>query len=103
MPQTALARVIGPFIYAVILAGIGSFVYSGLRGDRGLQAQAAARAEITALEAALFELKATRQAEENRVRRLTRGYLDLDLLDERARSELGLARPDEVVIRPVSR
>lgn len=50
------------------------------------------------------------QREVNRMRNLTRRlsdhYLDLDLLDERARHVLGLMRPDEVIIpdhiRPVA-
>ena len=35
----------------------------------------------------------------NRVRRLDESYLDLDLLDERARAVLGYVRQDELVIR----
>jgi cell division protein FtsB len=34
----------------------------------------------------------------DRTRRMSDDYLDLDLLDERARSVLGLVRADEVVI-----
>jgi len=36
---------------------------------------------------------------ENRTRRLSDEYLDLDLLDERARAVLGLVRADDLVIR----
>ena len=36
---------------------------------------------------------------QNRTRRLSDAYLDLDLLDERARKVLGLVRGDEIVIR----
>jgi len=36
---------------------------------------------------------------ENLTRRLSDDYLDLDLLDEQARSVLGLLRADEIVIR----
>lgn len=36
---------------------------------------------------------------QNRTRRLSNDYLDLDLLDEQARKVLGLARGDEIVIR----
>ena len=38
-------------------------------------------------------------ASENLTRRLSDTYLDLDLLDQQARSVLGLLRPDETVIR----
>ena len=36
---------------------------------------------------------------ENLTRRLSDEYLDLDLLDEQARTVLGLLRADEIVIR----
>ena len=36
---------------------------------------------------------------QNKTRRLSDDYLDLDLLDQQARDVLGLARGDEVVIR----
>jgi cell division protein FtsB len=35
----------------------------------------------------------------NLTHRLSDDYLDIDLLDERAREVLGLMRPDEVIIR----
>jgi len=35
---------------------------------------------------------------ENLTRRLSDSYLDLDLLDERARNVLGLARSDEIIV-----
>ena len=36
---------------------------------------------------------------ENLTRRLSDSYLDLDLLDERARDVLGYVRADEIVIQ----
>jgi cell division protein FtsB len=36
---------------------------------------------------------------ENRTRRLSDTFLDLDLLDEQARERLGYLRPDEIVLR----
>jgi len=36
---------------------------------------------------------------QNKTTRLSDDYLDLDLLDERARDVLGLTRPDDVIIR----
>jgi cell division protein FtsB len=42
----------------------------------------------------------TQRAEiENKTHRLSDEYLDLDLLDERARKVLGMARVDDVIIR----
>jgi cell division protein FtsB len=36
---------------------------------------------------------------ENLTKRMSDDFLDLDLLDERSRSVLGMVRPDEIVIR----
>ncbi|MEO0624849.1 MAG: septum formation initiator family protein [Pseudomonadota bacterium] len=90
-------------IYVPVAIAIGVFLYSGLYGDRGIEARAAAALEIDRLEVQLAAVEATRREAENRVRRLKPGYLDLDLLDERARAVLGYVRPDEIVIDPVTR
>ena len=50
------------------------------------------RAERDSLQAQLDVLK-------NKTRRLSDGFLDLDLLGEQTRDVLGYMRPDEVVIR----
>ncbi len=103
MSDSAFGRLAGPLIYAAVFVGIGAFVYSGLKGERGLAALAAAEARGAELEGALAALTAERREAENRVRRLGRDYLDLDLLDEEARRVLGVAREGEVILRPVSR
>ncbi len=56
---------------------------------------------ITALEAELADVRAEREALQDRVRRLhpQRGPLDTDLVAERAREVLNFAHPDEIVIR----
>ncbi len=51
------------------------------------------------MQAELASVQAEREAMDNKVRRLSDRYLDLDLLDERARSVLGLVRREEIVIR----
>lgn len=103
MRRADLTALIVPAAWAGIVAILGLFVWSGVEGERGLGALAAAEAREDRLEAELARLRAERAAAENRVRRLGPDYLDLDLLDERARLVLGLARPDEIVIPPVSR
>lgn len=55
--------------------------------------------EIRDLEVTLAGLQADRAELKNRTRRLSSDFLDLDLLDERARVVLGMARPDEILIR----
>lgn len=87
-----------PLIYIVILGLLAVFGHAGLQGEHGLRALATAEAEAETLEAELAALEARRAEIENRVDRLGGAQLDLDLLDERARAVLGLARPDELVI-----
>jgi cell division protein FtsB len=93
-----------PALGTLLFLGVGAtlatyFTFAAVQGDFGLfrriQIEADAerlRAEKAGLEAELADL-------ENRTRRLSDGYLDLDLLDERARVVLGLIRADEIVIR----
>ncbi|GIX13165.1 MAG: septum formation initiator [Paracoccaceae bacterium] len=89
----------GAFYSFLILGLVGYFSFSAVQGEYGL----ARKIEIEALERDLAaELDARRGEREklaNLVRRLSDDYLDLDLLDERARNVLGLARPDEIIIR----
>jgi len=89
--------------YLAVTGLIGLFLWSGIEGDRGLDRLATAEADVLRLDRELETLRARRSIAENRVRRLKREFLDLDLLDERARTVLGLARPDEIVIAPVNR
>ena len=96
-------RLAAVLIYGAFAAAIAVFLWSGLRGERGLAALAASGVEEMRLEGELARLRTERDAAENRVRRLREDYLDTDLLDERARAVLGYVRPDEVVIRPVAR
>lgn len=103
MGKTRLGRITGRIVSGCIAIGIFALAWAGIEGDRGRQALERAVKDQARLEAELAALRAERRAAENRVRRLSDGYLDLDLLDERARAVLGYARPDELVIRPVAR
>jgi len=103
MALARLGRISGRIVYLGIFIGISALAWSGIEGDRGLAALERAQSDRVALEAELARLTAERRAAGNRVRRLQSDYLDLDLLDERARAVLGYVRPDEVVIRPVAR
>ena len=55
-------------------------------------------AEADRLSIQLAELRAETERMEILTRRLSDDYLDLDLLDERARNVLGYKRPDELVL-----
>ena len=78
-----------------------AFFYLGFHavsGDRGLVAWFKESNHLAALTADLADAKAQREVYERRVHLLSDSSLDLDMLDEQARAELGFARPDEVVI-----
>ncbi|XDA96542.1 septum formation initiator family protein [Sulfitobacter sp. LCG007] len=75
------------------------FTFAAVQGDFGLFRRAEVEAESRALQAELDALNVDVARMENLTRRLSDDYLDLDLLDEQARSVLGMIRTDEIVIR----
>lgn len=85
--------------YVLLFGVLAIFVHSGLQGDHGLIAYREAQTEERRLSAELADLRAKHEALQNRVTRLSDRYLDLDMLDERARAVLGLVRRDEIVVR----
>lgn len=82
-----------------VLAAILYFGHRGVQGESGLFVRVAVEKEERRLSRDLAALTAERERLENLTLRLSDGYLDLDLLDERAREVLGYVREDEVVIR----
>ncbi|MCA0272675.1 MAG: FtsB family cell division protein [Albidovulum sp.] len=90
---------IGMAFYLVIVGGLGFyFTFAAVQGDYGVFRRVQAEAERQTLTAERDRLKAEAAKMENLTRRLSDGYLDLDLLDERARNVLGVIRSDEIVI-----
>lgn len=85
--------------FAVVLALTGYFVFAAIQGDYGHLRRIQVEAEEKRLIAQLAEITDQRAALENKIWRLSDDYLDLDLLDERARKVLGMARVDEIIIR----
>ncbi|RYH11166.1 septum formation initiator family protein [Tropicimonas sp. IMCC6043] len=75
------------------------FTFAAMQGDFGLFRRIEIEAETRALEAEKAKLEAEVARLSNKTRRLSEDYLDLDLLDEQARTVLGLIRVDEIVIR----
>ena len=75
------------------------FTFAAVQGDYGLFRRIEIEAEISTLEAERARLLAQVAEMENKTRRLSDDFLDLDLLDEQAREVLGLLRTDEVVIQ----
>ncbi|MEM7525373.1 MAG: septum formation initiator family protein [Pseudomonadota bacterium] len=82
-----------------VLAAILHFGHRGVQGESGLFVRLAIEKEARQLTMER-DLLASRRADlENLTKRLSESYLDLDLLDERARDVLGYVAENEVVIR----
>ena len=75
------------------------FTFAAVQGDFGLFRRVEFNAQAQDLRIELAQLEAEVQRMQNLTLRLSDTYLDLDLLDEQARSVLGLIRADEIVIR----
>ncbi len=91
---------IGPFIFFFLAFILGAyFTFAAVQGAYGILRRVQIDAEIATLttERDALHTEAARMA--NLTHRLSDDYLDLDLLDERAREVLGTVRPDEIVIR----
>lgn len=89
-----------PIAYFVFMAFLGIyFSVAAVAGDYGVFRRADIEAEAAALKKELKAVTVEVDKMENLTRRLSDEYLDLDLLDERARDVLGVMRADEIVIR----
>ncbi|MFK7942296.1 MAG: septum formation initiator family protein [Paracoccaceae bacterium] len=99
MDRVSWTQFLVPGGYIFLVGVIAIFAHSGLQGDHGLAAYHDANQEAARIAAELEALQAERVAMANQVNRLSEKFLDLDLLDERARDVLGLVRPDEIVAR----
>ena len=98
-----IARDIGRHARQAIVPVLGIslltyFSYHAIQGERGLFAWIQLNQQLKQTRALADAVAGQRAELENRVRRLSSGSLDPDLLDERVRSMLNLARGDEVVI-----
>ena len=91
---------LGTFLFfAVAFALAIYFTFAAVQGDFGLFRRAEIDAEARDLAVQLAAVQANVSEMENLTNRLSDDYLDLDLLDEQARSVLGMLRSDEIVIR----
>ncbi len=90
----------GALIYfAVAFALATYFTFAAVQGDYGLFRRVEISAEADRLTDELKVLQTQIDEMENLTHRLSDDYLDTDLLDQQARSVLGLLRADEIVIR----
>jgi cell division protein FtsB len=91
---------LGAALYFSLAAALGGyFTFAAVQGNHGIFQRVQVEAEL----ATTLETRDTLAIElaqiENRTRRLSDDFLDLDLLDERARDVLGMMRADEIVLR----
>ncbi|WP_420567546.1 FtsB family cell division protein [Thalassovita sp.] len=85
--------------FSLAFAAGAYFTFAAVQGSFGVFRRAEITAETRNLEVELAGLSAEVTRMENLTKRLSDDYLDLDLLDEQARSVLGMLRADELVIR----
>ena len=86
-------------IIPILLMGFGGyFVFAAVQGEYGVfrRVELEAQREVLLAELALLDSETDKMRD--RTRRLSDDYLDLDLLDERARMILGMARSDEIIV-----
>lgn len=99
--QSVIRRLITPVI---AIAALAYFGFHAMSGELGLVGRAMIEHQVTELEAELAELTAEREHLVARVSLLRPESLDPDMLDERARLNLNLVHPNELImLRPEKR
>mgnify|MGYP001287953226 FL=1 len=91
---------LGGILYMVLAFTLGGyFTFAAVQGDYGVFRRVQIGAEAEDLRAEKARLEAELAQMTNLTRRLSDDYLDISLLDERARDVLGYMRADEILIR----
>jgi len=88
-------RLVLPAVTAVF---IGYFAYHAVSGEYGLVGRAKFESKTKALQSELAELEHQKDQLETRVKLLRPDSLDQDMVEERARIELSVVNPNDVVI-----
>ncbi len=96
--QTAPRYALALYLASLLLIG-GYFALASVQGEFGLFRRVQIEAEIHDLTATRDALQTEVSEMQNKTRRLSDTYLDLDLLDQQARDVLGLVRANEIVIK----
>ena len=89
----------GLAFFALAFSLSAYFTFAAVQGDFGVFRRVEISAEASTLKKELAALDVQIAEMENLTHRLSDDYLDLDLLDQQARSVLGYLRSDEIVIR----
>ncbi|MBU2957572.1 septum formation initiator family protein [Paracoccus sp. 1_MG-2023] len=91
---------IGATVFIVLFCALALyFAYAAVQGPSGILRRIQIEAETAELVEQRNALRDEVAQMQNLTHRLSDEYLDLDLLDERARDVLGLIRADEIMIR----
>ncbi|MAQ83543.1 MAG: septum formation initiator precursor [Maritimibacter sp.] len=99
MGRPRKAPAFGVIAFFAVVFTLGSyFTFASVQGDYGLFRRIQIEAEAELLQKEVDALQIEVAELRNKTRRLSDEYLDLDLLDERAREVLGLVRNDEVIV-----
>jgi len=86
-------------VWPVVLMGVTVyFGWYGLNGAHGQKALPLREAALAAAKADLAQAEADRDAWQQQVDALRSDHLDPDMLDERARTVLNMAKPDEIIV-----
>jgi cell division protein FtsB len=88
-------HIVGPILGITLFA---YFAYHAVQGDRGIIAWLKLSQQVETAQEQYDKVLARRQEFAHRVSLLQPRGLDPDLLEERARAELGLSHPDDVII-----
>jgi cell division protein FtsB len=86
---------IPPLVFAALT---GYFCWNATRGEHGLKTYALREQQLVVAQKQLADAEAVRDALETRVAGLQASHIDPDTLDERARLQLNLADPSDIVV-----
>ena len=90
---------LGVIAYFAVMFSLGLyFTFASVQGDYGLFKRVQIEAEAETLRLEKKRLAKEVVALENKTKRMSDDYLDLDLLDQQARDILGLIRSDEIAL-----
>lgn len=99
MSTTPKRPSIGVVVYFAAMFSLGLyFTFASVQGDFGIFKRVQIDAEATVLTREKERLAEEVASLENKTKRLSDDYLDLDLLDQQARDILGLIRSDEIAL-----
>ena len=94
--RRTILTALGLYIFAALF--IGYFAANAITGNHGLRAQQDLDQQLAAMQEELAYLKAERMLWQRRVSLLRSEQLDPDMLDERARAQLGYVDPHDLIL-----